>query len=96
MSPRRECAVGHVYFKTSDCPTCPKCEASRKPARGFLADVSAPARRALTAAGLTSLARLSRCTEDEVSALHGMGPSALRKLQAALDAAGRGFARRKS
>jgi hypothetical protein len=94
MNSRRECPRGHVYFKTSDCPTCPKCEAAKKPADGFLSELAAPARRALVAAGLTSLKALARRSEADVLALHGMGPNAMSKLRAALKAAGLGFARR--
>ena len=94
MNGRRECPRGHVYFKTSDCPTCPKCEAANKPADGFLSGLAAPARRALVGAGLTTLKALARRSEADVLALHGMGPNAMSKLRAALKAAGLGFARR--
>ena len=53
-----------------------------------LPKTSAPAQRALDAAGLTSLHALSGATEAEVAALHGMGPKALRILAEALAAAG--------
>jgi hypothetical protein len=88
---RRECPQGHAYFKSSDCPTCPRCETARKPAAGFLADVPAPARRALEAAGLTTLARLERRTEKQMLELHGMGPNAVVKLSTALKKAGMRF-----
>lgn len=93
MSTRRECPRGHVYFKSSDCLTCPKCEAAKKPANGFLAELAAPARRALTGAGLTTLRALARRSESEVLALHGMGPNAVRKLRAALGKSGLDFAK---
>jgi hypothetical protein len=35
MKRRKGCANGHVFYKSSDCPTCPKCQAARKPADGF-------------------------------------------------------------
>lgn len=38
--------------------------------------MAAPARRALATASITTLADLTRCTEQEVAALHGMGPKA--------------------
>jgi hypothetical protein len=88
---RRVCPEGHVYYKSSDCPTCPRCEAARKPAAGFLADISAPARRALEGAGLTTLAKLARRTEKQVLELHGMGPNAVVKLRIALKKAGMRF-----
>lgn len=49
--------------------------------------------RALTAAGLTSLAKLSKAKEADVAALHGMGPNALGKLKDAMKAAGLSFRR---
>jgi hypothetical protein len=91
MKQRRVCPRGHLYFKSSDCPTCPKCEAANKPAAGFMAGLSAPAVRALTTAGLTSEAKLAKRTEKEVLALHGMGPASLPRLRAALKKAGLRF-----
>lgn len=88
---RRICGQGHVYWKSSQCPVCPECEKAGKPAAGFPAALGAPARRALEGAGLTTLARLSKWSEAEVLDLHGMGPSSLPKLRAALKAAGRAF-----
>ena len=45
----RTCKNGHQYYKSSDCFTCPVCEAQRKSNDGFLSLLSAPARRALEA-----------------------------------------------
>ena len=92
MRSQRTCARGHRYWKSSDCPTCPVCEAARKPAAEFMAGLSAPARRALEGAGLTSLAKLAKTSEAAVSKLHGMGPASLPKLRAALKKAGKKFA----
>lgn len=91
MKTRRVCPKGHVYFKSSDCPTCPKCEAAKKPVAGFTSGLSAPARRALERAGLDTLAKLARRTEKQLLDLHGMGPSSLPKLRAALKQAGLRF-----
>lgn len=93
MKQRRVCVQGHVFFKSSDCPTCPRCEGAKKPVEGFLSGMAAPARRALLGAGLTTLARVARRTEKEVSALHGMGPRAMDELRASLKKAGLTFAR---
>ncbi|MGE8206983.1 hypothetical protein ACQKP0_20950 [Heyndrickxia sp. NPDC080065] len=49
----RICDKGHKYYKSSDCSTCPICEQERKPEKGFLALLSAPARRALENNGVT-------------------------------------------
>ena len=91
MSTRRTCPKGHEYWKSSDCPTCPVCEAARKPVAGFMTELSAPARRALEGAGLTTLARLAKNSEKEILELHGMGPASLPKLRAALKKSGKKF-----
>ena len=93
MKTRRECPDGHVFFKSSDCPTCPRCEAAKNREVEFIGQLAAPARRALSGAGLTSLAKLSRRTEREVRELHGMGPNAIAKLRASLKKAGLSFSR---
>lgn len=80
----RTCRQGHQYYKTTDCPVCPVCEAARKPANGFLAQLSAPARRALEHAGITTLAKLSKYSETEILRLHGIGKASIPVLQAAL------------
>ena len=87
----RTCSKGHKYYKTSDCPTCPVCEDERKPAKGFLSIISAPARRALEREGIKTLQQLSKKTETEILQLHGMGPSSLPKLQNALATVGLSF-----
>ncbi len=91
MKRRKVCAQGHVFYKSSDCPTCPTCEAAKRPTDGFMAELAAPARRALQGAGLTTLARLSKRTEAQVRELHGMGPNALARLRASLREAGLSF-----
>ncbi|HUC81051.1 MAG TPA: DUF1801 domain-containing protein [Flavisolibacter sp.] len=87
----RKCKNGHAYFKTSDCPTCPVCEAENKPTTGFLSTLSAPARRALESNGITSVKKLAALSEVQVLALHGVGPSSLPKLKKALQAEGLQF-----
>jgi hypothetical protein len=72
-----------------------KAAGKAKPASASdLPKLAAPAQRALASAGLTSLAKLSRKTEADIAALHGMGPNALAALKAALKAAGMSFAKR--
>lgn len=88
---RRTCPNGHQYYKSSDCPTCPICEQEKKPAEGFLSIVSAPARRAMGSAGITSLQQLSGWTEKDLLKLHGIGPSAMPLLRNALKEAGLSF-----
>ena len=87
----RTCPRGHDYYKSSECPTCPICEAERKPEDGFLSLLVAPARRALENEGITSLDQLSNYTEADLLALHGLGPSSIPKLRGALEAAGKFF-----
>lgn len=84
----RRCSKGHRYYKRSDCPVCPTCENERKPESVFLAMLAAPARRALKREGIASLDRLSDYSEGEILKLHGIGPSAIPKLRAALNEAG--------
>jgi len=87
----RTCSKGHQYYKSTDCPTCPACEQERKPENGFLALLSAPARRALENNGITTLQQLSTYSEKEILAYHGMGPASLPKLRAALEDNGLSF-----
>jgi hypothetical protein len=56
------------------------------------AGLARPALRALASAGVTRLEHLTRLTEREAAALHGMGPRALGILKAALAERGSGFA----
>jgi hypothetical protein len=89
----RICPKGHKYDKSTDCPTCPVCEAAKvKAAGGFLPAMSAPAYRALKNAGLTTVKKLAKVSEKDLLALHGMGPASLPILRAALKQAGLSFA----
>lgn len=58
---------------------------------GDLPKLAAPARRALAAAGIASLEQLARHSRSEVAALHGMGPNALARLEAAMNERGLRF-----
>lgn len=80
----RICDNGHRYYKSSDCPTCPVCEKNNKPAAGFLASLSSPARNALMHAGITTVKKLSTYSEKEILALHGVGPASLPSFKSAL------------
>ncbi|PZF31290.1 hypothetical protein DEJ35_06925 [Curtobacterium sp. MCPF17_051] len=48
--------------------------------------IGAPATRALHGAGVHTLADVRRVGVDELSRLHGVGPTALRRLEEALEA----------
>jgi DNA-directed RNA polymerase alpha subunit len=90
------CPKGHRYYKSSDCPTCPYCEAEKKPKKGFLSLLAAPARRALENNKIKTLLQLSKHTEKEILALHGMGKSAIPKLKKALEEKGLSFKKYKA
>lgn len=81
----KTCDNGHQFYKSSDCPVCPICAAQDKPTSGFLSMLSAPARRALTQAGISTLEELSKYSEAEILKLHGVGPKSLPVLRQALD-----------
>lgn len=78
------CKNGHTFYKSSSCRSCPKCAKEQKPVSGFIKQLSAPARRALESKKINSLADLSCYTKSEILALHGVGPSAIPKLEEAL------------
>lgn len=88
---KRTCPQGHTYYKSSSCPTCPICEGLSKPDEGFLAQLSAPARRALMSKGIDSLNKLAKYTQQEILDLHGIGPSSIPKLKLALLSQGLDF-----
>lgn len=87
----RTCKKGHQFHKSSDCPTCPICEEERKPKGSFFALLAAPARRALERENIKTLTDLTRYSEKEILALHGMGKSSIPKLKALLSSEGLGF-----
>ncbi|HND51794.1 MAG TPA: hypothetical protein PLV92_05335 [Pirellulaceae bacterium] len=57
----------------------------------FPKGVARPALRALYAAGFTTLDQLTKLSESELLALHGMGPNAVQKLREGLNAQGLNF-----
>lgn len=63
-----------------------------QPTSDFPDRLARPALRALSAAGYTQLAQLSKVTEAQLLALHGMGPKAVGLLRGALQARGLAFA----
>ena len=56
-----------------------------------LPNVGRPATAALASAGILTLADLTGWSRADVAKLHGVGPKALRILDAALEAAGLGW-----
>jgi len=87
----RTCKNGHQYQKSTDCPTCPVCEEAKRPKDGFLALLSAPARRAMENAGITTLKQLSKYSQKDILALHGIGKTTIPVLKRELNMAGFGF-----
>lgn len=87
----KTCKMGHKYYKTSDCPTCPVCERERKPSDNFLSLLSAPARRALEHHGVLTLQQLSGKTEKEILQFHGLGKASIPTLSKALAEVGLTF-----
>lgn len=81
---KKTCKQGHVFYKSSDCPTCPICANESKASDGFMSDLSAPAQRALINKKISSLQVLASYTEKEILALHGIGKTAIPKLKAEL------------
>ena len=57
-----------------------------------LPQIGAPATRALAAQGITRLADLTHHRSEDLLALHGVGPRAIRILTAALSEQGMSFA----
>jgi len=87
----RTCENGHKYYKSSDCPSCPVCEAQRKPDSGFLSLLSSPARNALVHEGITSVEKLAGYSEKKILSIHGIGPASLPALRKALAGENRRF-----
>lgn len=87
----KTCSKGHQFYKTPSCNSCPVCEKAKVPKLGFMALLSAPSRRALESKGIKTLKQLSKLSEVDFLQLHGVGPSALPKLKAALKAEGLSF-----
>lgn len=87
----KTCKKGHRFYKSSDCKSCPVCEVEKTPNDGFMANISAPARRALVNQKIKNLTDLAQYTEKQILALHGIGPSVIPKLKVALKDLGLSF-----
>ncbi|HSB92423.1 MAG TPA: DUF1801 domain-containing protein [Flavitalea sp.] len=59
-----------------------------KAGNDFMRSISAPARRALAAAGISTPRQLSKYSASQLLAMHGMGPSSIPKIEAELNAVG--------
>ena len=80
----KTCIKGHKFYKSTDCPSCPTCDAENKPESGFLSLLSSPARNALIHEGITTLEKLAGFTEKEILSIHGIGPASFPALKAVL------------
>lgn len=88
---QRSCDKGHTYYKSSDCPVCPICEAQKPQTYTLWIGIAAPARRALASKGITHVDLLCQYTETEILKLHGMGKSTIPILKKSLEKAGKDF-----
>ncbi len=88
---KKVCEQGHIFYKSSDCLSCPTCAELNKPDNGFLTMLGSPARSALLNEGIDSIQQLAKYSEKEVFALHGIGKSTLPILRKALADAGLAF-----
>ena len=87
----RICKNEHAFYKSSNCLTCPICEAERKPKDGFLSLISAPARRALENNNVNTLLQLSKYSEKEILKFHGLGKTSIPILNNSLKEVGLSF-----
>jgi hypothetical protein len=87
------CSRGHGYYKSSDCPVCPKCWPGYYKTHGSrdFDTLGAPAQRALLNAKITKLSHLAKYSEDEILEFHGIGSSSLPKLRKVLKVKGLSF-----
>ncbi len=85
------CSRGHVFSKTKDMPVCPVCWPGRYKKDTDVPKLGAPATRALLNQKITTLAQLSRYSEAEILALHGIGTTSMPVLRRALKAKGLSF-----
>ena len=91
----RICINGHRFNKTSSCPVCPMCSSKEMHAMygEEFPKLSAPAFRALHNAGITKLVDITKYSEKELLALHGLGPSTIKLLRPVLSARGLSFSK---
>lgn len=68
---------------------------SHTPTGSDLPKLSAPAHRALAAAGITRLEQFTQFTEEDIKNLHGIGPKVIKELHEALAEHGLAFAKEK-
>jgi len=67
----------------------------KKETGSFPIKLAKPAQRALAGAGITTLKQLSKLSEKEFSALHGIGQNAIQQIKKALSENGLSFDNKK-
>jgi hypothetical protein len=87
-----------VRWEVLSPPSLPGLRSRRGPSATALArrrepKLSAPARRALSGAGYARLDQLAEVSESDLRKPHGMGPTAIEALRAALEERGLSFRR---
>jgi predicted RecB family nuclease len=88
---KKICVIGHIFYKSSECPICPTCEKQRTAPSPFHNIIAAPARRALENHGIYTIEQLAKYSEKEVLKFHGMGKSSIPKLKKVLSENGFSF-----
>jgi len=91
LKTKRTCKNGHIFYKSSDCPTCPVCAKEKEKSTGFLTLLGNPARNTLLLHGIDTIEKLSNHTEKEILKLHGMGKASLLLLRQSLADKGLSF-----
>ena len=92
---KKTCRLGHTFYKSSDCPSCPICEKLKQPESGFLSQLSNPARNALLYHRIDTIQKLSNFTEKEILNIHGIGKASMPTLKKSLDDHGLSFKKNK-
>ncbi|BAH37838.1 MAG TPA: hypothetical protein DGD08_05295 [Gemmatimonas aurantiaca] len=69
-------------------PNSAEREKTHPNATAFPAGLSGPALRALSTAGITSMAQLAQHSKADLAAMHGMGPKGMRMLEEELKRSG--------
>lgn len=88
---KKICKFGHIFYKSSDCLTCPTCEKLKESASEFLALLSNPARNALLHLGIDTIQKLSSYSEIEILKIHGIGKASLPTFRKSLEEQGLTF-----
>lgn len=79
------CKKGHVFYKKSECETCPICDKNSKNVESWMAQFSAPARRALISHGIHEIHDLHQYSKMEIGEWHGIGPKAMELISRLMD-----------